>query len=230
MKRIKTLGICLILIILVITSVVLAILLFQNMYDAEQLRMDVSQIRQSISAESTRPETEEAAPGLERCEGGELRYHSIYTTLTFCYPTKLGAVIEKETEISPEAREGTKYHFTFDRDDTIRIDLQTANYRKTGDSDVPNEVSFSCIDFNKSNEDLSECFFDDVVHLERMALNGKKALSATLAITGLEDPGTSIEVTRLIIPEILEQPKMDAIVILEPERVEDAKKILNSIQ
>jgi len=230
MKRIKTLGLGIILTVLVITSVVLAVLLFQNMDDAERLRTDVSQIRQSISAESPVTAEEEAASGLERCEGGELRYHSVYTTLTFCYPTKLGAVIEKETDVSPEAREGTKYHFTFDRDDAIRIDLQTANYRKTGDSDIPDEVSFSCIDFNKSNEELSECFFDDVVHLERMALNDKKALLATLTITGFEDPETSIEATRLIIPEILEQPKMDAIVILEPERAEDAKKILNTIQ
>lgn len=227
MKTVKTIAVGILLTALVIASVVLGVLLLQNMHDAEQLRIEVAQIQRLITTQPA--ETEQVSEGLEKCEGGELRYHSIFTTLTFCYPTKLGAVLEKETGISPEAREGTKYHFNFDRDDNVRIDLQTANFAMTGDRDIPNEVSFSCIDFNKSNDDLIECFFDEVVSLERLVINDRKALLVTLAIPIL-DTRESTEVTRLVIPDILEQPKMDAIVILDADRAGEIQKIMESVQ
>jgi hypothetical protein len=228
MNTVKTVAIGILLTALVISSVLLGMLLLQNMQDAEQLKIEVSQIQRLLS---TKPEeSQKVVEGLEKCEGGELRYHSIYTTLTFCYPTKMGAVLEKETGISPEAREGTRYHFNFDRDDNLRIDLQTANFAMTGDRDVPDEVSFSCIDFNKSDEELKECFFDEVVSMERLVINDLKALLVTLAIGSMENPETTIEVTRLVVPDILEQPKMDAVVILDAERAVEVQKIIESVE
>jgi hypothetical protein len=226
--KLKTASLGILLTALTAACAVLSILLFQSMADTEQLKRDVADLAER--SEAGKGEDRAPVAELERCEGGELRYHSIHTPLTFCYPSSMGGVEERETGISPEAREGTLYEITFLNAEDVRIILQTANFRRTGVTGLPAEVDFACLDFGKSDEELKECFSAEVTELKRVSLGKNKALLVTLRFQLIDDPGFFMEERRYAVPGILEQPGMDAIVSFGAERTDDVRAMLESAE
>jgi hypothetical protein len=226
--KLKTASLGILLTALAAACAVLGVLLFQSMEDTEQIKREVADLVERTGAE----ERTGSAPflGLERCEGGELRYHSIHTPLTFCYPSSMGGAKERETGISPEAREGTLYEISFMNAEDVRMTLQTANFRKTGVTGLPAEVDFACLDLNKSDEELKGCFSAEVSAFERLILGQNKALLVTLRFQLIDDPTAFVEEQRYVIPGILEQPSMDAIISFDLEHADDVRAMLESAE
>ena len=233
MSRIaEKIGYIVLISLLTIVLVILSIYLYGTMMSQQRLEQDVISLQQQIT-EQPKAEQDRLDPLMEyeACKSGELRYQSRYTPFTFCYPSRFGGIEESESQISPAAREGQEYTITFDRADAVRITLQTTNYRKLGDSDVPPEADPDCLDATKTNEELRACFTDPVVSLEGNILGGLPMYFVTQRIDSIEDSGVPpIERNRVFVPNISEQPALHAIISYPLNDRETIVNLLKSSQ
>lgn len=117
------------------------------------------------------------------CGNGEKLFKSKIVDLSFCYPESFGTVSEKETEISPEAKEGTVNYIKSSDGPYLLMSVQSDDFKLLGDGDVGLTVDFRCLDKYKANEELKECFNDyDVVKSIEMSkiLNNKTVFHAMI--------------------------------------------------
>lgn len=229
MKSINRIIIGILATLLFCVMAALCLLLVVGMRETERLKDDVARMQEQLNQQRT-ADTRQDVQRTETCRGGSVRYYSIYTPLSFCYPSQLGGVEERETTIDPDAREGTRYHLSFSNAEDIRITIQTANFRKLNNSNVPPIVSFSCLDFNKTDEDLKACFYDPVTNIERMAIRGTRALLADITYPLLDSQGETGKETVMIVPDISKQPKLDVLVSAPKQEVELVTRILESVE
>jgi hypothetical protein len=95
--------------------------------------------------------------------------------VSFCYPTAWGKGSTDETGISPSARIGTTFYTDFDKGPFGLLAYSTMDFRKLGDSDVP-DFDWSIVDFTKSNADLKKAFHGTAVETTTLTIAGRKVL------------------------------------------------------
>ncbi len=146
-----------------------------------------------------------------------------------------GGIIEKETGIDPEVRDGTSYSVQFSASDNVILIFETSDFRKYGDSDVvtaPPAGGFDCLLTSSTNEELVSCFgtHDQLFAVENMTLpNGLNVFHASMGMTQIEPVGDYKDLEYLLVPGIIYNGAFNLRANASPETLEELQVIIGSL-